>query len=228
MNQFVEKCSPYLRKPYVDIPWLHSHPYYWAVDGPVRNTNFRVGVHWRLNIFIAMAYSCFVVFRAGQVYWDPSKPVNGKFYMAVAIMLCSLPLVYNVTVATTTAEFAPFLRGYLKFLREGTVRKLQRKWACDRRSPFEHLQKMCMVVLATSNLLIWITPVALTVLNVIRPNSPEFLSSVFIANNRGIIRFTGILGSCIFEAYYATCLVQLALFCFTAIFFVTFSMPAFV
>ena len=121
MNTFVEKCLPYLRKPYAVVPWLHSHPYSLADGGPVRTTTLKVRVHWYLNTFLTIAYSCFVIFRTGQVYMDQRKPLSDKFYMAVASMVYSLPVTYAVTVATTTTEFAPFLRGYLKFLQNGKI-----------------------------------------------------------------------------------------------------------
>lgn len=122
MNIFVEKCLPYLRKPYVDVSWLHSHPYYWADDGgPMRIVTFRTRAHWWVNISLVIAYFVFVVFRAGEAYRDPSKPLSDKFYMAVASIVYSLPVTYAVTAATTTNEFPPFLRSYLKFLQEGKI-----------------------------------------------------------------------------------------------------------
>ena len=91
---------------------------------------------------MSTVYFAFGVLRAGQVFWDRRKPLNNKFYMTVATMVFSLPMAYNFTVATTTAEFSPFLRGYLQFLRGGNIRKFQRKWAFDERSPYQRLQNV--------------------------------------------------------------------------------------
>ena len=121
MNPYLEKCLPYLKKPFVNYPWLHCHPYSWSDENghPVRLESKRARTHWYFNFILVMGYSVFVTCRTVQVWLDPAESRIQKFYMAFATQLYLTSALVHITVATTQNDYVPFYQRYISFLKNG-------------------------------------------------------------------------------------------------------------
>ena len=118
MNLYLEKCLPHLKAPFVNLNFLHCHPYFWP-DGsryPVIMKNFRTRAHWYFNCGLVLLYSMFVTSRAVQLWLDPAQAVSVKFYMTFATQLYLAFTFGFVTAVTTRNDLVPFLRRYINFL----------------------------------------------------------------------------------------------------------------
>ena len=120
MNLYLEKCLPYLRKPFSNIPHFHCHPYSWPSSTnthPVVAKSGWAKAHWFFNFSLIFAYALFVLFRTAQIFLDPSESLAQKFYMLLALQFYATGAIFHVAVISSRNGLVPFLRRYISFLK---------------------------------------------------------------------------------------------------------------
>ena len=121
MNRYLEKCLPYLRRPFANLPNLHCHPYTWPASNsqPLTSTNGWGRVHYFFNCSLIIIYAVFVCCRTGQVYVDPDESLPNKFYMLLASQFYGTGAIFHIAVMSCRKGLASFFGRYIGFLKTG-------------------------------------------------------------------------------------------------------------
>ena len=255
MNPYLAKCMPYIRKPFVTVQFLHCHPYSWldSTSQPAVIRNGWARAHWYFNVAIILMHSRFVVCRTKQLFLSPAASLAQKFYMAFLVQIYLLAVLVHVTTVTTRNDFVPFLRGFIGFLQDSKTPfpktsnftgqyVLVTAWCKLSASTAGYGMsqkggrkvKICYVFWVSFYYTEWLLLGSLAIFNILRPSSPEFLSSLFVENSLTTISIIPVtLASFIYQAYVAACVAQvwnlavvpLMLFMFTTPDFLTVKPP---
>ena len=122
---------PFIRKPFVNVPWVHCHPYAWddTKNRPNEITNRWVRAHWLFNCCLYISYIIFLLCRTAHICLDPAETVSNKFYISFATQFYSPASLLYITTVTTRNNFVPFVRRYISFLENGEAfRNLIQNW----------------------------------------------------------------------------------------------------
>ena len=209
MDPYLKKCLPVIRRPFVNFPLLHCHPYSWLkeTDLPVTLDQTWGRIHFYVNFGLCMSYTFFVICRTDQIYSDPAASLVDKFYLAFMSAIYLGMTNFCVAAVRSRNTFVPFLRRYIRFLRN--VENAGQ--TCTTSSP--NRVKLCWLLTMSSFNSFWLVLVAIAALNVVRPSSPEFFSSLFLSSvqqeGESIwLRAMVTLMSSTFQVYVLICYVQ--------------------
>ena len=121
MNPYLKHCLPYLKKSLATVPFLRSHPYSWPVGSihPLDIKSRWVGAHCYFNFTLFVAYAAFVLWRAGQICFDPAQTFHHKFYMTFISLVYTIQVNIYFTAVKTRKGLLPFLRTYIRFVENG-------------------------------------------------------------------------------------------------------------
>lgn len=118
MDLYVEKCLPYLKKPFVNLARFRCHPYAWPADSihPLKITNGWVQASFYLNFCLFAAYTAFVVWRTAEIWFNSTESFARKFYTATVAEIYLFAAVAYFSIVRTRDSYLPFLRSYISFL----------------------------------------------------------------------------------------------------------------
>ena len=104
MNPYLEKCLPYLRKSFTNLPHLHFRPYTWPPDSiyPVEVLNKWARAHLYLNFIPFVASTVFVIWHTALVWLHSTQPQSVRFYMALVSLSYLLTANFFLTVMLRT------------------------------------------------------------------------------------------------------------------------------
>ena len=171
-------------------------------------------VHWYFNISMTVAYFGFVLIKAAQVFLDPCKSVGEKLYMVVATVVYAPPPVFAFNIASTNGDFTAFIKGYIRFLQERERFQAERRDSGKIQEQVEvavgegilRLCKQCKWLMIVFNWMAQTAPIAIAVLNIAHPTSPEMPSSLLnMDEGDWFWRSCGIMASTAFETYFWMC-----------------------
>ena len=229
MDPYLKKCLPLIRRPFINFPGLHCHPYSWLseMDLPVTLDHIWARIHFYMNFGLFMSYLSFVICRPAQICSDPEASLVDKFYLTFMSAIYILVANNYMAAVRTKETFVPFLRRYIRFLQNGQQNVETAREPCTRGSPNQ--VKLCWLIIMSSFSSYWLMLVAIAALSVSRPSSPEFLSSLFLSKVQDeggsiSLRATVTLMSSTFQLYILICFVQIMQLMFGPILFFMFTM----
>lgn len=215
MNSYVKNGLPFLKKPYVLLPWLRAHPYSWSADeGPIHVSSTWAKHHWHLNAGMVQLYCIFVFYRTVEAILDPRRTLITNLEVIFSAAIYFWVALFNVFTFTTRDSLVPFVRAYIQFL------------LMTRQNVIGRQAKLCKLLLTFIWYSSWSNVLLFPVLNILRPRSPEFLSSV-LADYPGPISFLATTVSCMSQTFFQICFTKdTTLLCAPLITFMM-SMPEF-
>ena len=176
MEDYVEKnVWQCIQRNFLFSPYINCHPYVWnnvskSVQALSKGTNGLL--HWYFNIALAFLYCSFAQYRSLQLYLDPNSST-------IACVLTQLMVVYYVTCSCMipTYLFRPgdvpqFVNTQVKFLRH--VCKAYKMGPEEAKE----LYGMFGLILEIFQTCCWVNPCFLVAIAVVRPWSPELMSSL--------------------------------------------------
>ena len=105
------------------LPWIHCHPFRWPETdmAPHRRTEPSVLLHFYVNVGLAVAYLCFVLYRTQEVFCDPNPNLEQQLYMALMTSLYAFIVLCFYLPLCQPNEFIQFQRSHIKFISSGKV-----------------------------------------------------------------------------------------------------------
>ena len=200
MNSDLNALSVCLCKSHTVFPLFKCHPFYWLDNGPAMNVKWRARLRWYVSVSLVVLYYAYVVGLTAKTVSNPTTSLAVKFYMMFSTVAYSFGVFNHGFVIISNSDFTSFTRNYIKMLGEVTKYRFfnpdsecWRDYAFSGNMQFENgfnasakskfrLQS-CRLLMMTIRFSCWAVVVANTLLNVARPTSHLFLSSLITTNS---------------------------------------------
>ena len=223
MSVATENCILELKKYYQKLSWLHSHPFTWPDDSlaPFIQKSSWVRVHWYTNTQLALGYFSFVAYRSGEAYNNPSHTLVLKLYLLFMTVLYALLAVCTSSTLLNNNQFIQFQCSHIKFVRDG-INEVLGTVNVDGQAAV----RIFKLLMGTIYCSMCFLAVGIFSLNIARPTSPEFLSSLLLDNSSGsTTTFLVTVTSSLLQGYLFRCAANVAIIWAALVYFFALSVP---
>ena len=105
-----------MRRAFIFCNWISSHPFHWDMTLKVPRlhpSKQRIRL-WKLNAWVTIAYTGFVIARGAQIFLEPAFSLFWKMYMACMITFLGLAAAFQLVTLLRKAEMAACLRRHFQ------------------------------------------------------------------------------------------------------------------
>ena len=195
MSAYLEDCFPYLSRSSLQLSCFRFHPFHWIGSQVPVFMNSKL---WHSNVALIFSYNVFVAFRALPVFLNPEASLENKFFLLLTLTSYAFGMICSSETVLVRHRLNPFVHSYIKFL-EGQPR-LGPATTTTKSTEV----RICKWFLVMQRFSFYIIDASYLILSILRPSSPEYLSSFLTYGAQETVPGAWMALSGLFQLYITT------------------------